>query len=139
MSSSSDVVWVQWEGNNSKRHDGTVSGVHKDCVIHGDDDGDTKVSLGDKVEVQWGRGGRDWLGTVVALPQTGRRDVETAASATAACKHKQRPVADASAAKALAPLQKRQAKLDGARFCDDQSPERKDVHDVGARGMELYL
>ncbi len=52
--STSEIVWVRWEGNNSRRHDGTVSGVHKDSLVHGAGDAE-----GDKVDVLWGcaRGG----------------------------------------------------------------------------------
>ncbi len=46
------MVWVKWEHNNSKRHDGTTSGVHYESLLHSD----APRQVGDMVDVFWGRG-----------------------------------------------------------------------------------
>ena len=108
------VVWVRWEGNSSKRHDSTVSGVPKDTLANRD----ASIDIGDKVDVLWGRGSRLWHGIVVAPPKPGHRGSKTS-------NHERHPSKVGKAAKSLAMTM--QTKLDGARFCDDPTSETRDV------------
>ncbi len=74
------MVWVKWERNNSKRHDGTTSGVHKDSLLHSG----APRQVGDVVDVFWGRGkGRVWHGILpLHHRRLGRRQPATNANGT---------------------------------------------------------
>lgn len=114
------IVWVRWEGNSSKRHDGTVSGVPKDTLANRD----ASTDIGAKVDVLWGRGGRLWHGIIVAPPKPGQRGSKTS-------NHERHPSKVGKAAKS--PATTMQTKLDGARFCDDPTSETSDAHNTTGR------
>ena len=100
------VVWVWWEGNSSKRHDGTASGISKNILANRD----ASIDIGAKVGVLWGCRSRLWHGIIVAPPKPGQRGSKTS-------NPEWHPLKVGKAAKSLATTM--QTKLDGARFCDD--------------------
>ena len=55
----SDFVLVRWEGNNSRKYDGSTNKVDKKYIIHG------QVEIGKCVTIQYGKGKKTWKAKIV--------------------------------------------------------------------------
>ncbi len=115
----SEIAWVRWEGNNSRRHDGTISGVHVDSVVRGADDA-RAAAEGDEVNVLWGRarGGKLWHGTIVAPPSKPGRE-------KAPDRKRKEPVAPSKPGREQGPGRKRKKPAAPSKPGRGQAPGRK--------------
>ena len=64
---SDSIVWVKWNGNNSKRHDRKINGMPRESLANPY----ASTEVGDSVDVWWGSGKsrRIGHGTVVLDPE----------------------------------------------------------------------
>lgn len=64
----SNLIEIQWEGNNSKRFDGTINKVDRKHVTHG------VIKKRESVVVQYKKGGKTWKGLVLSTDATDDSD-----------------------------------------------------------------